>query len=194
MRAAHPAGHHAGHDERGEQRDHDRGTGDVGVALGVVGDRRTPRTTALSARSDSIFWYASNLRVLTAHQFSGVMPCRASSAQRAGVRGGETGQLRDHRRRVGRRRHVVGVLGLGLLGHGRAVLLELLLGVLELLGVGLGAAADVLLDRDALQVGVRGERDALAGEAGWASEPGLTSMCMPMERSRESAAFVSEIA
>ncbi len=161
--AAHLAGHHAGQDERGEQRDHDRGTRDVGVALGVVGDRgRLGHRLVREVRLD----------LLVRVELEGVdrPPVFRRDAllgqlrTRAGVRGGQSGQLRDHRRRVGRRRHVVRVLGLGLLGHGRAVLLELRLGVLELLRVRLGAAADVLLDRDALQVGVRGERDALAGE------------------------------
>jgi hypothetical protein len=40
--------------------------------------------TALSAMSDSILRYASNLRVLTAHQFSGVMPLAASCWRAAG--------------------------------------------------------------------------------------------------------------
>ncbi|MDQ0958960.1 hypothetical protein QFZ66_002838 [Streptomyces sp. B4I13] len=101
---------------------------------------------------------------MTAHQFSMLMPLFGEGGALGAVPALHRGDGDDHRRRVGGRRNVVWVLLLRLGGLRGAVALDLRLGVLQLLRVGLGAAADVLLDGDALEVGVGGEGDLLLRE------------------------------
>ncbi len=164
-RAAHLAGHHAGQDERGEQGDHDGGTGDERVALGAVGD-----VGGLAHRGVGQIRLDLVVRVeLERGDRPPVLRGDALLGQRGaltGVRGGQRGELRDHQGGVGGRLDVVRVLGLGRLGHGRALGLDLRLGRRQLGDVRLGAAALVLLDGDALQVRVRGEGDTLLGQVG----------------------------
>ncbi len=162
-RAAHLAGHHAGQDERGEQCDHDGGTGDDRRLLGVVRD-----VGGLAHRGVGEVGLDLVIRVvLEGRDRPPVLRGDALRGERlavGGVGAAEGRERGDHRGRVGRRGHVVRVLGLGLLDHGRAVGRHLLLGRRELVGVGLGATTGVLLDGDALEIGVRRERDPLAGQ------------------------------
>ncbi len=162
-RAAHLAGDRAGQDEGEEQGDDDGGTGDVGVALGGVGDvRGLAHRLVRHVRLDLLVGVELE-GVDRPPVLGGDAPLGEGGAG-AGVRALQRREGRDHRLRLGGRRHVVRVLGLGLPGHRGAVGLQLRLGRLELGRVLLGTAADVLLDGDALEVGVRGQGDALAGQ------------------------------
>ncbi len=164
-RAAHLAGHGTGQDERDEQGDDDGGTGDEGVTLGVVGDdgglvHRGVGEVVLDVAVGVVLECVDRPPVLRGDAL------RGERGALTGVRGGQLGEQRDHGGGLGRRGDVVRVLLLGLGGHGGAVGLDLRLGVLQPLDVLLGATALVLLDGDALQVGVRGQGDALLGQIG----------------------------
>ncbi|MDF9815877.1 hypothetical protein M2266_005108 [Streptomyces sp. SPB162] len=152
--AAHVAGHHARDDEGQDQgEDHD-GRVDDRVGLGAGGD-------GLRVVHGGLGEVLLDGPVRVEGQGVAGEPALRRDALGAELPGRLVrGDLDDHlldRRRLHER--LTGLLGLG--GGGRELLLALLvrggLGVLQVLGVGGGAAAGVLLERDALEVEVRGE-------------------------------------
>ncbi|ESQ05485.1 Spidroin-1 [Streptomyces sp. PVA_94-07] len=161
--AAHLPGHHRGDDERHQQGQDHRDTGDDRVALGVGGDLGRLLH-----------------RVLGEVGLDGAVQVEAGGGLRPPRLGGQTlgGQgLRGARRAdhqadgllAGGRRDIA-LAGGACLGSGLARLLlglrlQLLLARDELPLVLLHTAGGVLLDRDALEVGVTAQRDPLFAEA-----------------------------
>ncbi len=160
--------HHTGQDERGQQRDHHGGTGDQGVRAGVVGDAGG-LAHGLVGEVGLDLAVRVELGGVDGPPVLGGDALLAQCDALGGLGGLQARDARDHAGGVGRRRDVVPARGLRLLGGllrpRPAVGLQLLLRGPQLRLVGRGAAAEVLLDGDVLQVRVRGERHALLGQA-----------------------------